>query len=88
MAILHAVHKWHPYLLGNHFRIRTDHQSLKYFLEQQVSSPTRHKWVSKLMVYDYEITYKKGKDNIMVDALSRTFHDPIFLSAISMPIPN
>ena len=34
MAILHAVQKWHPYLLGNHFCIKTDHQSLKYFLEQ------------------------------------------------------
>ena len=34
MAILHVVQKWHPYLLGNHFCIKTDHQSLKYFLEQ------------------------------------------------------
>ena len=33
MAILHAVQKWRPYLLGNHFCIKTDHQSLKYFLE-------------------------------------------------------
>ena len=43
MAILHAVSKWHPYLLGNHFYIKTDHQSLKYFLEQWVSSPTQQK---------------------------------------------
>src|SRR5271156_1917599 len=43
MAILHAVQKWRPFLLGSHFCIRTDHQSLKYFLEQWVSSPTQHK---------------------------------------------
>jgi len=88
MAILHAVQKWRPYLLGNHFCIKTDHQSLKYFLEQCVSSPAQQKWVNKLMGYDYEITYKKGKDNIMVDALSHTFDDQASLSAISMPIPN
>lgn len=88
MAILHAVQKWRPYLLGSHFCIRTDHQSLKYFLEQRVSSPTQQKWVSKLMGYDYEITYKKGKENIVADALSRTFDNQASLSAISMPIPN
>ena len=40
------------------------------------------------MCYDYEITYKKGKDNILADALSRTFNDHPSLSTISMPIPN
>ena len=77
-----------PYLLGSHFSIKTDHQSLKYFLEQWVSSPTQYKWVNKLMGYDYEITYKKGKDNIVVDALSHTFDEQASLSAISMPVPN
>ena len=72
----------------NHFCIKTDHQSLKYFLEQWVSSPTQQKWVSKLMGYEYEITYKKGKDNLGEDDLSRTFDDHASLSAISMPIPN
>ena len=34
LAILHALKKWRPYLLGRHFRVKTDHDSLKYFLEQ------------------------------------------------------
>ena len=40
------------------------------------------------MGYDYEITYKKGKDNLVADALSRTFDAHVSLSSISMPIPN
>ena len=40
------------------------------------------------MGYDYEITYKKGKENLVVDALSQTFDDHASLSAISIPIPN
>ena len=88
MAILHVVQKWRPYLVGNHFCVKTSHQSMKYFLEQRVSSLTQQKWVSKLVDYDYEITYKKGKYNLVVDALSRTFHDHASLSTISMPIPN
>ena len=38
MTILHIVHKWWPSLLENPFGIKIDHQSLKYFLEQWVSS--------------------------------------------------
>ena len=34
------------------------------------------------MGYDYEITYKKGKDNLMADSLSRTFDDHASLLAI------
>jgi hypothetical protein len=33
VAILHVVDLWRPYLLGKHFQIKTNHQSLKYFLE-------------------------------------------------------
>ena len=40
------------------------------------------------MGYDHQITYKKGKDNLVADALSRTFDDHASLSGISMPIPN
>jgi hypothetical protein len=34
LGISHVMDLWHPYLLGKHFQIKIDHQSLKYFLEQ------------------------------------------------------
>jgi hypothetical protein len=40
LYILHVVDIWHLYLLGQRFQIKIDHQSLKYFLEQQISSST------------------------------------------------
>jgi hypothetical protein len=70
LAILHVFYLWRPYLLGKHFRIKIDHQSLKNFLEQLISSPEKQKWVTKIFGYDYEIIYKKGKDNVVADALS------------------
>jgi hypothetical protein len=70
LAILYAVELWHPYLLGQCFQIKTDHQNLKYFLEQRISSQKQQKWVTNLFGYDYEIIYKKGKDNVVADALS------------------
>jgi hypothetical protein len=37
MEILHALKKWCPYLIGRDFKVKTDHDSLKYFLEQRLS---------------------------------------------------
>jgi hypothetical protein len=75
LAILHVIDLWHPYLLGQHFQIKTDHQSLKYFLEQRISSPEQQKWVTKLFGYDYEIIYNKGKDNVVANALSQKYEE-------------
>ena len=38
MAIVHSVHQWRNYLLGHRFRIRTNHNSLKYLLEQRITT--------------------------------------------------
>lgn len=68
---MHAVKKWQTYLQGRHFIIKTDHYSLKYFLNQRANTPFQQKWVSKLLEFDYEIRYKKGCDNVVTAALSR-----------------
>ena len=34
LSIMHALDSWKHYLLGNPFIIRTNHQSLKYFMSQ------------------------------------------------------
>jgi hypothetical protein len=88
LAILYVVELWHPYLLGQCFQIKTDHQSLKYFLEQRISSQEKQKWVTKLFGYDYEIIYKKEKDNVMADALSQKYEDEGSLFSLSFIVPD
>jgi hypothetical protein len=83
LSILHVVELWHPYLLGQCFQIKTDHQSLKYFLEQRISSQEQKKWVTKLFGYDYEMIYKKGKDNVVEDALSLKYEGEGSLFSLS-----
>ena len=87
LAILHAMDLWHPYLLGQWFQIKTENQSFKYFLEQCISSPEQQKWVTKLFGYDYEIIYKKGKDNVVVDAISQKYEDERSLFSLSFIVP-
>jgi hypothetical protein len=43
--------------------------------------------VTKLFGYDYEIIYKKGKDNVVVDALSRKYEDEGSLFSLSFIVP-
>ena len=71
LAILMAIKKWHHFLVGRHFIIRIDHQPLKYMLEQKVSTPSQHTWLAQLMTYDFEVVYKRGKENRATNALSR-----------------
>ncbi|CAL1394368.1 unnamed protein product [Linum trigynum] len=70
-AITQAVQQWRPYLLGQKFHIYTDQRSLKYLLDQRVATPDQHKWVSKLLGFDYELHYRTGASNRAADALSR-----------------
>eukprot|EP00253_Pinus_taeda_P023548 PITA_23548 len=75
LAILYALKKWRPYLMGRHFKVKTDHDILKYLLEQRISSEEQQMWVTNMLGYDFEINYKKGKQNVVVDALSRKDED-------------
>ncbi|GJY42113.1 transposon ty3-G gag-pol polyprotein [Tanacetum coccineum] len=71
LAIVKAVRKWRSYLLGQPFVVKTDHISLKYLLDQRVSTPAQARWLPKLMGYDFRVEYKKGVTNRGADALSR-----------------
>jgi hypothetical protein len=39
-------------------------------LEKILSLEEKQKWVEKMKGFDFEIIYKKGKDNVVTDALS------------------
>lgn len=75
-ALIYAVHKWRTYLFGNAFTIRTYHQSLKYLVEQRLTTMLQQKWLTKLMGFNYTIAYKKGCENKVAYALSRRDESP------------
>ncbi|WVZ01635.1 hypothetical protein V8G54_027704 [Vigna mungo] len=72
-AITEALAKFRHYLLGHHFIIKADQKSLKQLLDQTLQTPEQQQWLPKFLGYDFEIQYKAGKENIPVDALSRSF---------------
>ncbi|GJS31050.1 putative reverse transcriptase domain-containing protein [Tanacetum coccineum] len=64
--------------LDMHFIIKTYHFSLKYLLDQRITTPTQMKWLPKLIRFDYEVVYKKGGENEAADALSREQTSELF----------
>ena len=71
-AIMAAIAKFRHYLLGHKFIIRTDQKSLRSLTDQVVHTPEQQNWIHKLMGYNFTIEYKPGKENVVVDFLSRS----------------
>jgi hypothetical protein len=60
IGLVQAVRHWQPYLWSRSFLIRTDHYSLKFLLDQRLSTIPQHQWVSKLIGFDFCVEYKPG----------------------------
>jgi hypothetical protein len=74
LALIMAVEKWRSYLQRQEFLIRTDYKSLAYLTEQNLHSEMQKKAMTRLMGLQFKVIYRKGKDNLVVDALSRVNH--------------
>jgi hypothetical protein len=82
-AIVHALKKWRHYLMGRRFELRTDHNGLKYLFDQPTLNARQSRWLEFLCEYDFDIKHIKGKENKVVDALSRRVHK-LHATTISM----
>ena len=74
LALIMVVERWRHYLQRGEFFIQTNHKSLAYLNEQNLHSDMQRKAMTRLMGLQFQIIYKKGKDNITTDALSRVGH--------------
>lgn len=83
LALMYAVEKWHSYLAIQPFVIKIDQRSLRYLLEQKLSTPSQFGWLTKLMGMVYEIQYKRGKENSVANVLSRATHGELLQMEVS-----
>jgi hypothetical protein len=83
VAIVHALKMWRHYLMGRKFELRTDHSGLKYLLGQPTLNSIQTIWLEFLNEYEFDINHIKGKENKVVDALSRRVYE-MCATAISM----
>ena len=71
LAIVHHIKTFKDYLLGKHFKVRTDHWSLKYLKRFKEPEGQLARWIDFLQPFDFEIITRNGNKHGNADALSR-----------------
>jgi ribonuclease HI len=82
-AVMLALKLWRHYLVGRNFELKTDHQSLKHPLTQIYMNARQRRRSDFMSEYDFGISYIKGKENVVADALSRR---PCIFSLVTLKV--
>jgi hypothetical protein len=69
-ASVRVLETWQHYLWPKEFVIHSDHESLKHIRGQAKLNERHAKWFEFIETFPYIIKHKKGKENVIADALS------------------
>lgn len=72
LAVILAVEKFRCYIEGVNFTVITDHSSLTWLHNLKDPAGRLARWALRLQAYNYNLVYRKGKLNVVPDALSRS----------------
>ena len=72
-AVVRALETWQHYLMAKEFVVYSNQESLKHLNGQGKLNRRHAKWVAFIETFPYIIKYKKGKDNLVADALFHRF---------------
>ena len=74
-AVVESIRKWRHLLMGRHFQLITDQQSVSFMFQQRHTSKIKNekvmRWRLELSAYSYDILYRPGRENVVADTLSR-----------------
>ena len=71
LAVKYFMEYYKHYLLGCHFRVRSDHEALKWLFSMKEPKQCIARWIEILLEFDFELEYWPGKKHGNADALSR-----------------
>ena len=69
--MVYALQKFKHYLLGKHFKMFTNHYSLKYLVNKPVLGGRICRWLLLIQEFYFEVIVKEGKMNVGPDNLWR-----------------
>lgn len=76
LAVIRALEEWDSQLRSvKGFKIITDHKNLEYFMTTRRLSERQVRWAQFLSRFNFELSYRPGRQNTVADALSRRDQD-------------
>ena len=73
-AVIQALKFWRHYLLYRNFTLYSDHEALRFLHSHKKLSARHGRWTEFLQEYTFSLRHRPGRDNKVVDALSRHQH--------------
>jgi hypothetical protein len=77
LAIIRCFEEWRPELEGapSPIKVITDHKNLEYFTTTKLLNRRQARWAEFLSRFNFQITYRPGKQGAKPDALTRRSED-------------
>ena len=73
LAVVHSLNKFRHYITGYQTFVHTDHAVIRYLMNKPDVNARIIKWLLLLQQFDLTIVDKPGKENVVVDFLSRLY---------------
>ena len=74
LVVVHAINKFRHYIKGYQDFVQADHSTIKFLMKKPITNPRVTWWLLLLQEFNINIIDRPGKDNLVVDFLSRMIH--------------
>lgn len=74
LATVYFLKTYRPYLLGQHFVLRTDHAALQWLRRTPTPIGQQARWLTILEEFQFEVKHRAGSAHTNADAMSRRPH--------------
>lgn len=88
LSLIFLLDKFRPYIEGTHFKVITDHSSLRWINNLKDPCGRLARWAVKLRQHTFDIVHQKGILNVVPDFLSRIPAMKLELNTISNDVDN
>jgi hypothetical protein len=75
LAFVHAINKFCHYITGYEVFVHTDHSAIIFLMNKPITNGRVTRWLLLLQYFNITILDRPGKENLVVDFLSRINHE-------------
>ena len=71
LVVIYAINKFWHYITGYPTFVHTNHTTIRYLMNNPITNARVTRWLLLLQDFDITIVHEPGKENVVVDFLSR-----------------